>query len=399
MDSTILATPEVVQNRHALRRASAPRFYLDNKHIMENTKVKGLFSSNSSHNLLSKDSPFHKRKMSSKTDRSVEIEMLMARIHFSEVLDDSSGGDQSSDSSINSSSSFRNLNMPDQPKANLNTYNSSLPPSPIIASAKEIRSLINLNRALPAASSPGSSRAQLENSSTMSSPTVMIRKVSLTSISSRLSGGMSNRRSRNLDQPEKNQAVVSRSFNLGSASSRVLGQERRASTSTLKKSLDSTSSPTITVMSDNMSTVAPPSMRRASSLASYFSLKLRDSQNISPNKVPSICRSKMNSYAVIAVMGASGVGKSAMAQRIINGLFIEEYNVTAEEHLSKTIEVDKSFVNLQLVDVGGHLIGGDSQQSQHYYRSADAFAVVYSVLDKESLEFADRLMESIAETR
>jgi len=55
----------------------------------------------------------------------------------------------------------------------------------------------------------------------------------------------------------------------------------------------------------------------------------------------------------VVVLGAGGVGKSALIARFINNEFIEHYDPTIEEEYRRTISVNGIDTHLEVIDTSG----------------------------------------------
>jgi small GTP-binding protein len=60
----------------------------------------------------------------------------------------------------------------------------------------------------------------------------------------------------------------------------------------------------------------------------------------------------MTEYRIV-VVGAGGVGKSALTVRFIQGNFVEKYDPTIEDSYRKLVEVDGNACMLDIMDTAG----------------------------------------------
>jgi len=95
----------------------------------------------------------------------------------------------------------------------------------------------------------------------------------------------------------------------------------------------------------------------------------------------------------IVIVGAGGVGKSALVIQFVSRHFIEVYDPTIEDSYRKTADVDGKIVLIELLDTAGqeeyncirgqHMLGGDG------------FVIAYAINDKDSFLEVSRLREQI----
>jgi len=95
----------------------------------------------------------------------------------------------------------------------------------------------------------------------------------------------------------------------------------------------------------------------------------------------------------IVVVGAGGVGKSAITVRFIQGNFIEKYNPTIEDSYRKLVEIDGSACMLDVMDTAGQ--EEYSALRDQYMKTGQGFVLVYSVTSRTSFEAASKLRVSI----
>ncbi|XP_013392610.1 ras-related and estrogen-regulated growth inhibitor-like protein isoform X2 [Lingula anatina] len=96
----------------------------------------------------------------------------------------------------------------------------------------------------------------------------------------------------------------------------------------------------------------------------------------------------------IVVLGAEGVGKTALVVRYLTRRFLSEYASTEESTYNRTVNVDDKNVQIKITDVIGK-----SVKQPSYVRSKiqkiDGIVVVYSVTDRRSYEAALNLLDLI----
>lgn len=95
----------------------------------------------------------------------------------------------------------------------------------------------------------------------------------------------------------------------------------------------------------------------------------------------------------IIVVGAGGVGKSALTVRFIQGNFVEKYDPTIEDSYRKQVEIDAKACMLDIMDTAGQ--EEYSALRDQYMKSGQGFVLVYSITSKASFEQANKLRTSI----
>ncbi len=86
----------------------------------------------------------------------------------------------------------------------------------------------------------------------------------------------------------------------------------------------------------------------------------------------------------LVVLGAGSVGKSCISIQYIQGHFVERYDSTIEDIYRKPVEVDGESTTLTIVDTAGQDAFGAMREN--YMRSGQAFVLVFSITDSESLQ-------------
>jgi small GTP-binding protein len=86
----------------------------------------------------------------------------------------------------------------------------------------------------------------------------------------------------------------------------------------------------------------------------------------------------------IVVLGSGAVGKSATTIMYIQNHFIEKYDSTIEDIYRKPCSVDGEPATLTIVDTAGQ--DAFSAMRENYMRSGQAFVLVFSITDAESLQ-------------
>ena len=95
----------------------------------------------------------------------------------------------------------------------------------------------------------------------------------------------------------------------------------------------------------------------------------------------------------VVVLGASGVGKTALVCRIVGGHFPFRYLPTVEDHYEAFINLKGKRQQVDLVDTSGSSAFMAVINYQIVF--GDAFVVVYSVTDRSSFDQAKQLLKDI----
>ncbi|KAH7912303.1 small GTPase superfamily [Hygrophoropsis aurantiaca] len=100
----------------------------------------------------------------------------------------------------------------------------------------------------------------------------------------------------------------------------------------------------------------------------------------------------MREFSVI-VLGAGGVGKSALTVRFVQDVFLETYDPTIEEAYRRVIEADGVTASLEVLDTAG------AEQftglNEIYIKSGGGFVLVFSLTQEASLREIDNLRQQI----
>lgn len=100
----------------------------------------------------------------------------------------------------------------------------------------------------------------------------------------------------------------------------------------------------------------------------------------------------MTEYRIV-VVGAGGVGKSALTVRFIQGNFVEKYDPTIEDSYRKLVEIDGTACMLDIMDTAGQ--EEYSALRDQYMKTGQGFVLVYSITSAASFESATKLRTSI----
>lgn len=93
------------------------------------------------------------------------------------------------------------------------------------------------------------------------------------------------------------------------------------------------------------------------------------------------------------VLGAGGVGKSALVVRFVKHEFVEHYNPTIEEQYQAQITLDGEQFALDILDTAG--AEQFNALSEVYIKSGDGFIVVFSLTHEASLREVDDIRQQI----
>ncbi|XP_026856174.2 rasd family member 4 [Electrophorus electricus] len=99
----------------------------------------------------------------------------------------------------------------------------------------------------------------------------------------------------------------------------------------------------------------------------------------------------------LVFMGAAGVGKTALIQRFLQDSFEPKHRRTVEELHSREYEVAGVKVTVHIMDTSGSYAFPAMRKLS--IQNGDAFALVYSVDDPESLEAVKSLRKEILEIK
>lgn len=95
----------------------------------------------------------------------------------------------------------------------------------------------------------------------------------------------------------------------------------------------------------------------------------------------------------IVVVGAGGVGKSALTVRFIQGNFVEKYDPTIEDSYRKQVEMDGTACMLDIMDTAGQEEYGPLRDQ--YMKTGQGFLIVYSITGRSTFEQAQVLKTHI----
>lgn len=100
----------------------------------------------------------------------------------------------------------------------------------------------------------------------------------------------------------------------------------------------------------------------------------------------------MTEYKLV-VVGAGGVGKSALTIQLIQNHFIDEYDPTIEDSYRKQVVVDGETCLLDILDTAGQ--EEYSAMRDQYMRTGEGFLCVFAVNNSKSFEDIKQYREQI----
>jgi len=95
----------------------------------------------------------------------------------------------------------------------------------------------------------------------------------------------------------------------------------------------------------------------------------------------------------VVVLGAGGVGKSALTVRFIQDVFLENYDPTIEEAYRRTITLDGETSSLEVLDTAG--AEQFTSLNEVYIKAGKGFVLVFSLTQEASLKEVDHLRKQI----
>lgn len=96
----------------------------------------------------------------------------------------------------------------------------------------------------------------------------------------------------------------------------------------------------------------------------------------------------------IIMVGAGGVGKSALTLQFMYEEFVEDYEPTKADSYRKEVVLDGQIGNVDILDTAGQ----DEYASirDNYFRSGEGFMMVYSCTERSTLQAIDELKDNIS---
>lgn len=91
----------------------------------------------------------------------------------------------------------------------------------------------------------------------------------------------------------------------------------------------------------------------------------------------------MTEYKLV-IVGAGGVGKSAMTIQFVQSHFVDEYDPTIEDSYRKQVTIDDETCLLDLLDTAGQ--EEYSAMRDQYMRTGQGFLMLYAITSRSSFE-------------
>eukprot|EP01083_Nonionella_stella_P208417 756362_1 len=99
----------------------------------------------------------------------------------------------------------------------------------------------------------------------------------------------------------------------------------------------------------------------------------------------------------IVVLGAGGVGKSALTVRLITGSFEANYDATIEDSYISTMDIDGHKCQLNVLDTAGQEQFAALQD--HWMREGEIFLILFAIDSEATFEYAKQLKTRMLRTR
>jgi len=100
---------------------------------------------------------------------------------------------------------------------------------------------------------------------------------------------------------------------------------------------------------------------------------------------------------VLAIMGASGVGKSALTIRLVTNFWVGEHEATIEDRFSYEMKVDGEVTKVDVLDTAGQ--EEYSSLHDHWIREGTGYLLVYSITDAASFEALRTIYKKVLRVR
>ena len=102
----------------------------------------------------------------------------------------------------------------------------------------------------------------------------------------------------------------------------------------------------------------------------------------------------LHSLQRVILLGAGGVGKSALTFQFMYGEFLENYEPTKADSFRKTLILDDEEIQIDILDTAGQ---EDYEGIRdHYIKNGEGFLIIFSITDEFSLqkcqEFRDHIL-------
>jgi len=100
-----------------------------------------------------------------------------------------------------------------------------------------------------------------------------------------------------------------------------------------------------------------------------------------------------DSVTKLVVLGAGGVGKSALTVNFVQGIFLEKYDPTIEDSYRKIVNIDDRSTMLEILDTAG--TEQFTSMRDLYMKHGAGFILVYSVVSKATFGEIEAMHEQI----
>uniref|UniRef100_A0A8P0TM96 small monomeric GTPase n=2 Tax=Canis lupus familiaris TaxID=9615 RepID=A0A8P0TM96_CANLF len=111
---------------------------------------------------------------------------------------------------------------------------------------------------------------------------------------------------------------------------------------------------------------------------------------------PSRAAGGSREYKVV-MLGAGGVGKSAMTMQFISHQFPDYHDPTIEDAYKTQVRIDNEPAYLDILDTAGQ--AEFTAMREQYMRGGEGFIICYSVTDRQSFQEAAKFKELIFQVR
>ncbi|KAF9493384.1 rap 1A [Pleurotus eryngii] len=95
----------------------------------------------------------------------------------------------------------------------------------------------------------------------------------------------------------------------------------------------------------------------------------------------------------VVLLGAGGVGKSALTVRFVKDQFLDHYDPTIEEEYRRTITVDNELTSLEVLDTAG--AEQFTSLNEVYIKAGRGFILVFSLTQEASLKEVENIRQQI----
>jgi len=99
----------------------------------------------------------------------------------------------------------------------------------------------------------------------------------------------------------------------------------------------------------------------------------------------------------IVILGAGGVGKSAITVQYIQGVFIKKYDPTIEENFRKMVDVEGKSYMLEILDTAG--TEQFTTMRDMYIRKGQGFILVFSLVSKSTFFDLSPMIDQIRKSK